>query len=313
METEKDPELSVPSDLNSTASPPRTPLYEKAYVQQGAKSSSIDEIEQSELHPISTNYSNQISLSAVDPVDVRIRDLAVQVDVSPSPLSLASLLPRKRKINGEAETAKTILHDVSANMPRGTLTAIMGGSGSGKTTMLNTMAECITSARLAISGSTTFNGQRGINNIRSAYVMQQDVLLPTLTVRESLQYSAALRLPPPTTEEERKKLVEEVILELGLKECAGTRIGSNTHKGCSGGEKRRTSIGVQLLSNPSVLFLDEPTTGLDAASAFQLVRTLKALAKKGRTIVTTIHQPRSEIWGLFDRRKCFLKAIVELY
>ena len=97
------------------------------------------------------------------------------------------------------------------------------------------------------------------------------------------------------------RVVEEVILELGLKECADTRIGNHQHKGCSGGEKRRTSIGVQLLSNPSILFLDEPTTGLDATSAFQLVRTLKGLARKGRTIVTTIHQPRSEIWGMFDR------------
>jgi ABC-type glutathione transport system ATPase component len=303
METEKDIELGIASDLNSSSSL-RTPRHEKADPHEVAQSASLDDIEQNELHPIASHYSNQLSLSAVDPVDVRIRDLAVQVDVSPSPLSLASLLPRRRMKNGETESTKTILHDVSADMPRGTLTAIIGGSGSGKTTMLNTMAERITSGRLTITGSTTFNGELGINNIRSAYVMQQDVLLPTLTIRETLQYSADLRLPPPTTAEERKKVVEEVILELGLKECADTRIGNNIHKGCSGGEKRRTSIGVQLLSNPSVLFLDEPTTGLDATSAFQLVRTLKGLAKKGRTIVTTIHQPRSEIWGLFDSREC---------
>jgi ABC-type multidrug transport system ATPase subunit len=162
------------------------------------------------------------------------------------------------------------------------------------------MAERMTSARLSYRGETTFNGKGGVENIRSAYVMQQDVLLPTLTVRETLQFSADLRLPPPTSQQERRKVVEEVILELGLKECADTRIGNHQHKGCSGGEKRRTSIGVQLLSNPSVLFLDEPTTGLDATSAFQLVRTLKSLASKGRTIITTIHQPRSEIWGMFD-------------
>ncbi|EHL02103.1 putative Uncharacterized ABC transporter ATP-binding protein/permease [Glarea lozoyensis 74030] len=153
------------------------------------------------------------------------------------------------------------------------------------------MAERMTSGRVSFEGSTTFNGLQGVRS---------DVLLPTLTVRETLQYSADLRLPPPTTEEERKKVVDEVILELGLKECANTRIGNHQHKGCSGGEKRRTSIGVQLLSNPSVLFLDEPTTGLDATSAFQLIRTLKTLAQRGRTIVTTIHQPRSEIWGMFD-------------
>jgi len=255
-----------------------------------------------DLSTLATSTSNHISLSEVEPVDVRIRDLSVSVDVSPSVFSLSGLFPRKRNRDGEPKSeTKQILYSASASMPAGTLTAIIGGSGSGKTTMLNTMAERMTSGRLSFGGRTTFNGMQGVNSIRSAYVMQQDILLPTLTVRETLRYSADLRLPPPTTQEERMKVVEEVILELGLKECADTRIGNNQHKGCSGGEKRRTSIGVQLLSNPSVLFLDEPTTGLDATSAFQLVRTLKRLARKGRTIVTTIHQPRSEIWGMFDR------------
>ena len=149
-----------------------------------------------------------------------------------------------------------------------------------------------------LSGPTTYNGSHTLSNVRHAYVMQHDVLLPRLTVRETLRYSARLRLP---SKKHINELVEEVILQLGLKECANTIIGDNIHKGCSGGEKRRVSIGVQLLSNPSVLFLDEPTTGLDATSAFQLVRTLKNLARKGRTIVITLHQPRSEIWGLFDR------------
>ena len=214
--------------------------------------------------------------------------------------SQACFLGTRKRDGDPIALSKRILYSASASMPTGTLTAIIGGSGSGKTTMLNTMAERMTSGRLTFGGTTTFNGMKGVNSIRSAYVMQQDILLPTLTVRETLRYSADLRLPPPTTEEERRKVVEEVILELGLKECADTRIGNNQHKGCSGGEKRRTSIGVQLLSNPSVLFLDEPTTGLDATSAFQLVRTLKDLARKGRTVITTIHQPRSEIWGMFD-------------
>jgi ABC-type multidrug transport system ATPase subunit len=255
-----------------------------------------------DLQHLSAAQSNYLSLAEVEPVDVQVRGLAVNVHLGPSALSLTSLLPRKRNRDGDATPeTKQILHSVSASMPPGTLTAIIGGSGSGKTSMLNTMAERMTSGRLSFGGTTQFNGMEGVKSIRSAYVMQQDVLLPTLTVRETLRYAADLRLPPPTTEEKRRKVVEEVILELGLKECADTRIGNHQHKGCSGGEKRRTSIGVQLLSNPSVLFLDEPTTGLDATSAFQLVRTLKGLASKGRTIITTIHQPRSEIWGMFDR------------
>ncbi|KAI5863743.1 P-loop containing nucleoside triphosphate hydrolase protein [Durotheca rogersii] len=252
---------------------------------------------------LSMSGAGHLSLDDVEAVDVQIRDLSVTVDTSPSiwdPATYPDLFRQTlRKGQGGPKT-KTLLHSVNASLQPGSLTAILGGSGSGKTTLLNTVAERVFSSRLSQSGTTIFNGLEGVHSVRHAYVMQQDILLPTLTVRETLRYSANLRLPPPTTEDERMRIVEEVILELGLKDCANTRIGNSQHRGCSGGEKRRTSIGVQLLANPSILFLDEPTTGLDATSAYQLVRTLKALANKGRTIITTIHQPRSEIWDLFD-------------
>ncbi|KAL1967562.1 hypothetical protein VTN77DRAFT_3077 [Rasamsonia byssochlamydoides] len=244
-----------------------------------------------------------LSFRAVNPVDVQVRNLTVQIDTTP-PLWQASPSQIWNRLRGQKEpedkTFKTILDGVSASMRPGSLTAIIGSSGSGKTSLLNVMAGRMESSRLRISGSTTFNGDTNISHVRSAYVMQQDVLIPTLTVRETLQYSADLRLPPPMTRAERMAIVEQVIMELGLKECADTRIGSSAHKGCSGGEKRRTSIGVQMLANPSVLFCDEPTTGLDATSAFQIIRTLKGLAQKGRTVIVSIHAPRSEIWNLFD-------------
>ncbi|PKS11198.1 hypothetical protein jhhlp_002959 [Lomentospora prolificans] len=254
-------------------------------------------------HRPSMTDATPLSLEDVQAVDVQIRDLAVVVDTSPSwlePATYPQLFKEHNFFGPKKASAKTLLRDVSASLAPGTLTAIIGGSGSGKTTLLNTLAERMSSPRLTETGEATFNGSRGVHGARHAYVMQQDVLLPSLTVRETLKYSADLRLPASTTAEERSKVVEEVILELGLKECADTRVGSTQHKGASGGEKRRTSIGVQLLANPSVLFLDEPTTGLDATSAFQLVKTLKSLAYKGRTVITTIHQPRSEIWDLFD-------------
>lgn len=249
---------------------------------------------------------NHLSLGDVDPVDIQIRDLSVTVDTSPSiwaPSTYPDLLKASfnRGRRPDTPATKTLIHSVSASLRPGTLTAILGGSGSGKTTLLNTISERMASSpRVARSGTALFNGRASVHSVRHAYVMQQDVLLPALTVRETLQYSADLRLPAGTTAADRARVVDEVILELGLKECAGTRIGNSQHRGCSGGEKRRVSIGVQMLSNPSVLFLDEPTTGLDASSAFQLVRTLKGLALKGRTVVVTIHQPRSEIWDLFD-------------
>ena len=213
-----------------------------------------------------------LSFRAVAPVDVRVRDLAVHVDTTPPiwqtpPKDLWSRVRNTFRKPGDGDNVnsiKTVLNGVTASMPHGSLTAIIGGSGSGKTSLLNVMSGRMGdgSGRMRVSGTTTFNNSAHINDARSAYVMQQDVLIPTLTVRETLRYSADLRLPPPTTSEERHAAVEQVVLELGLKECADTRIGNNAHKGCSGGEKRRTSIGVQMLANPSVLFCDEPTTGM---------------------------------------------------
>ncbi|KAI9806378.1 MAG: hypothetical protein M1825_006493 [Sarcosagium campestre] len=201
---------------------------------------------------------NDLSLRPVQPVDILFRNLTLSVDITPiSWHAIARKIPWQSEDDGNRR--KTILDDVSAEIPHSSLTAIMGSSGSGK-----------------------------------------DVLLSTLTVRETLQYAADLRLPSPLSREERIRIVDEVILELGMKEAANTRIGNSEHKGCSGGEKRRVSIGIQLLANPSILYLDEPTTGLDATSAFQIVRTLKNLAQKGRTIIFTVHQPRSEIWSQFD-------------
>lgn len=243
--------------------------------------------------------ANDLSFRAVDPVNVHVKHLNVDIDISPSGLSAFTASFGRKRRTREPEF-KAILRDVNSYMPSGSLTAIIGSSGSGKTSVLNTLSKRIAGGRLKTTGDITYNGSSQLEDIRSAYVMQQDVLLPTLTVTETLRYAAELRLPPPTTAEEREKVVQNVILELGLKECADTRIGNNVHKGCSGGEKRRTSLAVQMLSNPSVLFCDEVTTGLDAATAFQLVATLKALAVKGRTIICSIHQPRSEIWQLFD-------------
>ena len=319
MENEKDLEagLAPPDTSGKTSSATNTSKITTKTLNEKEMEASVSKLDKTkssrsssdapqqegmnEFHPILPTHTNHLSLSEVEPVDIAIRSLGCRVNLQPRNLYTIDgiknlLLPSKAP---KGDKWKSLLESVSADLPSGSLTAIIGGSGSGKTTMLNILSDRMAGPLLRTSGTATFNGGT-LEGVRSAYVMQQDILLPTLTVRETLQYSADLRLPPPTTAEERKRVVEEVILELGLKECADTRIGTHVHKGCSGGEKRRTSIGVQLLSNPSVLFLDEPTTGLDATSAFQLVRTLKTLAEKGRTIVTTIHQPRSEIYGIFD-------------
>ena len=95
-------------------------------------------------------------------------------------------------------------------------------------------------------------------------------------------------------------MVDELIESLGLTSCADTLIGSELVRGISGGEKKRVAIGVELVTNPSTLFLDEPTSGLDSYSAYNTINILKALAKNGCSVLCTVHQPSSEIFGMFD-------------
>ncbi|KAJ3010711.1 hypothetical protein HKX48_007231 [Thoreauomyces humboldtii] len=210
-----------------------------------------------------------------------------------------SLFPGSlRPANRTKQTA--ILRDVNVDVPTGSLTAILGGSGSGKTSLLNALAG---RSNGIVTGSITMNGRPAkeyISSGRVAYVQQTDQLLPYLSVRDTLRYAARLRLPNSMPLQEKYDLVESVILELGLKECADTIIGDDRRKGCSGGEKRRVTVGVQLLLNPSILYMDEPTTGLDSTTSLSLIETLVALCRKGRTICISIHQPRSDIFELFD-------------
>lgn len=135
----------------------------------------------------------------------------------------------------------------------------------------------------------------------SGFVDQEDILLDSLTVRETLLFSAELRLPESVSSVEKGRIVEQTIRSLGLSHVANSRIGGNGIRGISGGEKRRVSIGVELVTSPSVLFLDEPTSGLDSYNAFMVVQTLASLASQGgKTIIFTIHQPRSDVYQLFD-------------
>jgi ABC-type multidrug transport system ATPase subunit len=120
-------------------------------------------------------------------------------------------------------------------------------------------------------------------------------------VWETLTYAAALRLPRTMSKEAREARVTAVITALGLNKCVGTIIGGFFRRGISGGERKRVSIGHELLINPSLLLLDEPTSGLDSTTALHLLVTLKQLANGGRAVATTIHQPSSRLYQQLDR------------
>jgi ABC-type multidrug transport system ATPase subunit len=124
-------------------------------------------------------------------------------------------------------------------------------------------------------------------------------LFEYLTPRESLRFAARLKLS--TSFEDQDKRVEQLIKELGLEIASNTPVGSSMHKTISGGERKRTSIGVELITDPSIILLDEPTSGLDSFKALSIVKILRDQAKKGKTIIATIHQPSSEAFQIFDR------------
>lgn len=154
------------------------------------------------------------------------------------------------------------------------------------------------------TGEVLVNGQkRNYNDFRklAAYVLQDDNMFAELTVEEQLTYAALLRLPPSMSREKKLMRVNRVIQELGLSKVRNTMVGNDLVRGISGGERKRVNIGTELVTDPALLFLDEPTTGLDSFNALNVMSTLRHLASNGRTVVSTIHQPRSSIFALFDQ------------
>lgn len=199
--------------------------------------------------------------------------------------------------------AKFILKDVNCEARPAELTAIAGPSGAGKTTLLEILAGRIPPCK--VSGQVLVNHRpMEVNRFRrtSGYVTQEDALFPSLTVRETLMYSALLRLPGGRTVAAMR--VAELMKELGLDHIADSRIGSGSesdHGMISGGERRRVSIGVDLVHDPAVILIDEPTSGLDSASALNVVSLLRLMAfNQGKTVVLTMHQPGLRILELFD-------------
>lgn len=194
---------------------------------------------------------------------------------------------------------RTILKGITGEARPGEVLAVLGPSGSGKSTLLS-----ILGGRLAgrYSGTVLTGGRAPCRAVqrRTGFVAQDDILHPHLTVRETLAFCAMLRLPTSAPTSAKLAAADAVIAELGLGACADTIVGNAFVRGVSGGERKRVSIGHELLVNPSLLVLDEPTSGLDSTAASRLVATLSALARKGRTVVLSVHQPSSRVYRAFD-------------
>uniref|UniRef100_H0UTE5 ATP-binding cassette sub-family G member 8 n=1 Tax=Cavia porcellus TaxID=10141 RepID=H0UTE5_CAVPO len=235
---------------------------------------------------------------------LEVRDLTYQVD-------MASQVPWYEQLaqfripwmtHKNQDSAEQGIQNLSFRVQSGQMLAIIGSSGCGRASLLDVITGRDTGGKMR-AGQIWINGQPSTPRLVRkcvAHVRQHDQLLPHLTVRETLAFIAQLRLPRSFSQAQRDKRVEEVIAELRLRQCADTRVGNAYVRGVSGGERRRVSIGVQLLWNPGILILDEPTSGLDSFTAHNLVKTLSRLAKGNRLVLISLHQPRSDIFRLFD-------------
>ncbi|KAM9966984.1 hypothetical protein ACTFIR_007219 [Dictyostelium discoideum] len=215
-------------------------------------------------------------------------------------------------VSTPVEKELTILNNVSGVIEKGELVALMGPSGSGKSTLLDILAQRKSTGK--ITGQLLVNGKEIGEAYKKycSYVTQEDVLLQTSTVFETLKFYADLKLPG-VSEIEKIKRVEQIIEDIGLTKRTHSKIGGVLPggilmKGLSGGEKRRVSIGCGLVTNPSLIFLDEPTSGLDSVAALQIMKTLLNLTLKGVTVICSIHQPRPEIFSLFNKVMVIIKG-----
>ncbi|KAL0267316.1 UNVERIFIED_CONTAM: hypothetical protein PYX00_009620 [Menopon gallinae] len=198
--------------------------------------------------------------------------------------------------NGKhGQTQKEILKGANGRFKPGRLTAILGPSGAGKTSLLNILTGFRT---LGVRGSIRVNGkERSLQTFRKecCYIPQEFAMLDLLTVRETFKSSSDLKLGNKVSDSTKYSIISNIVQILGLTNSLDTQV-----RHLSGGEKKRLSIGLELITNPPLMFFDEPTSGLDSSSSVQVISHLKTLAEGGRTIVCVIHQPSSRIFEMFD-------------
>lgn len=203
----------------------------------------------------------------------------------------------------QSSPVKSLLKGVSGIFRKGTMTAIMGPSGAGKTTLLQVLADR-QAGNIIATGSICWNGARSKVLNKCAFVPQTCILLSSLTPVESVYFACCLRLPQSMTKQQKRERANEVLKRLNLIDCSNRQIGDGLTLGLSGGERRRTGIAVELVTSPQLLFLDEPSTGLDSINSLRLMENIKVLTSNSNglacTVVATIHQPSFKLLQTFD-------------
>lgn len=223
-------------------------------------------------------------------------------------------MPQEMKEKGIMDDRLVLLKGVSGAFRPGVLTALMGVSGAGKTTLMDVLAGRKTGGY--IDGDICISGypknQATFARI-SGYCEQNDIHSPHVTVYESLLYSAWLRLSPDVNAVARKTFIEEVMELVELTVLSGALVGLPGVNGLSTEQRKRLTIAVELVANPSIIFMDEPTSGLDARAAAIVMRTVRNTVDTGRTVVCTIHQPSIDIFEAFDELFLMKRGGEEIY
>lgn len=206
-----------------------------------------------------------------------------------------------RNVSYKFPRGNTGLHKVNLSEESGRLVGIMGSSGSGKSTMLNVLNGNLTPA----TGSVEINGidiQKNKEAIEGiiGYVAQDDLLIDELTVFQNLYYNAKLCFDKKS-DKEITQLVENMLSVLGLCETRDLKVGNPLAKTISGGQRKRLNIALELIREPAILFVDEPTSGLSSRDSENIMDLLKELTLKGKLIFVVIHQPSSDIFKMFDK------------
>ncbi len=192
------------------------------------------------------------------------------------------------------------LHNFTFDEPSGRMIGVMGGSGVGKSTLLS----ILNGSQQPDSGAITINGldlyqQKGELEGVIGFVPQDDLLFEDLTVAENLYYSAKLCLDN-LPDSDIKQRVKDTLQDLNQIETEGLKVGTPLDKTISGGQRKRLNIALELIREPSILFVDEPTSGLSSADSENVMSLLKAQAAKGKLVIVIIHQPSSHIYKMFD-------------
>ncbi len=193
------------------------------------------------------------------------------------------------------------LHALNLNEESGTLIGIMGGSGAGKSTVLNVLngMENPYKGEVLINGINIHTQKEKIEGV-IGHISQDDLLIEELTVFQNLFYNAKLCFGQ-YDDERIKEMVNSLLSDLGLSETANLKVGSPLEKTISGGQRKRLNIGLELIREPSVLYVDEPTSGLSSRDSENIMDLLKELALKGKLVFVVIHQPSSDIYKMFDK------------